>query len=185
MALDLSTEQTFFVNLLRSRISMRTQLASGSNYRLASQLGNDELWEDVRLGFNFFNTYPPIITTITTVDVYPGLFDLTNETTNSVLGSSIMLCCEFFAGIRLQWFEAGVHFEYNDNGISLMRKKQQDYSAIVNGSILSFINATLPVLRKTLAFNQIHPAGQFSGQVSFPRSLTRGLRGTRLGAGGG
>jgi hypothetical protein len=139
----------------------------------------------VRLGFNFFNSYPPIITTITTADVYPGLFDVTNEQQNSMLGSSVMLCCEFFAGIRLQWFEAGVHFEYNDNGISLMRKKQADYAAIINGSLLSFINATLPVLRKTMAFNQVHPAGQFSGQVSFPRSLTRGLRGTRLGAGGG
>ena len=183
MALQLSEQQQFFVNLLRSRVSMRTQLASGSNYRLPSQLGNEELWEDVRLGFNFFNTFPPVITTFTTADAYPGLFDITNEQENSVLGSSIMLCCEFFVGIRLQWFEAGVHFEYNDNGISLMRKKQQDYAAITNGSILSFINATLPVLRKVLAFNQIHPAGQFSGQVSFPRSLTRGLRGTRLGAG--
>lgn len=65
-----------------------------------------------------------------------------------------------------------------------MRKKQQDYAAIVNGSILTFINITLPILRKTIAFRRLGPKGQFSSQVGFPRSLTRGLRGTRLGAGG-
>jgi hypothetical protein len=181
---QLTTEQQFFVDLLRSRLSMRTQLASGSNFRLPGQLSNDELWEDFRMGLNFFNTFPPIVTTYTTSDLYAGAANPTDETTSSVLSTSVMLCAEFFVGIRLQWFEAGVHFEYNDNGISLMRKKQQDYAAIQNGSILSFINATLPVLRKTLAFERVHPKGQFSGQVGFPRSLTRGLRGTRLGMGG-
>ena len=183
MPYDLTVEQQFFVDQLRSRMSMRTQLASGSNFRLPGQLGNDELWEDFRLGLNFFNTFPPITTIYGTKDLYPGLANPTLETNETILATSVMVCAEFFVGIRLQWFEAGVHFEYNDNGISLMRKKQQDYAAIVNGSILSFINGTLPVLRKALAFQRIHPEGQFSGQVSFPRSLTRGLRGTRLGAG--
>lgn len=184
MSYALSESQQFFVDLLRSRVSMRTQLASGSSFRLPGQLGNDELWEDFRMGMNFFNTFPPIVTTYTTADLYAGAANPTDETVSSVLSTPIMVCAEFFVGIRLQWFEAGVHFEYNDNGISLMRKKQQDYAAIVNGTILSFINATLPVLRKTLAFQRIQPKGQFSGQVGFPRSLTRGLRGTRLGMGG-
>jgi hypothetical protein len=88
----------------------------------------------------------------------------------------------FFSGIRLQWFEAGKHFRYNDNGISIERVKQQDYQNVGSG-ILQFINAVLPGLRKTLGFHRIHILGQFSGMVSFPRSLTRGLRGTRLGIG--
>lgn len=184
MSYVLSGAQQAFVDLLRSRLSMRTQRASGSNYRLPGQLSNDELWEDFRMGLNYFNTFPPIVTTYTSDDLYGGSLSPTDESTSTVLTTSVMMCAEFFAGIRLQWFEAGVHFEYNDNGISLMRKKQQDYAAIVNGSILSFINATLPVLRKTLAFQRISPKGQFSGQVGFPRSITRGLRGTRLGMGG-
>lgn len=184
MSYQLSTEQTFFVDLLRSRLSMRTQIASGSSFRLPAQLGNDELWEDYRMGLNFFNTYPPIITTYSSVDLYAGAANPTLETNESVLSTAVMVCAEFFAGIRLQWFEAGVHFEYSDNGISLMRKKQQDYAAIVNGSIMQFINITLPVLRKTLAFDRVHPKGQFSGMIGFPRSLTRGLRGTRIGFGG-
>lgn len=184
MSYVLTVEQQYFVDLLRSRLSMRTQLASGSSMRIPGQLGNDELWEDFRMGLNFFNTYPPIITTYTSTDLYQGSASPTSEDVTSVLSSTVVMCAEFFAGIRLQWFEAGVHFEYNDNGISLMRKKQQDYAAIANGSILSFINATLPILRKTLAFQRITFKGQFSGQVGFPRSLTRGLRGTRLGMGG-
>jgi len=184
MPYQLSTEQLFFVDLLRSRISMRTQLASGSNFRLPGQLSNDELWEDFRMGLNFFNTFPPIITTFTSSDLYAGAANPTDETVSSILSTPVMICAEFFVCVRLQIFEAGTHFEYSDNGISLMRKKQQDYAAIANGSILSFINTTLPVLRKTLAFERIHPKGAFSGQTSFPRSLTRGLRGTRLGMGG-
>ena len=184
MPYTLSVEQQALVDLLRSRVSMRTQLASGSSFRLPGQLGNDELWEDVRQGINFFNTYPPIITTFTSKDIYAGAVNPTLETNESVLSAPIMMCAEFFVGIRLQWFEAGKHFEYNDNGISLMRKKQQDYAAIDNGSILSFINLTLPILKKVIAFNSVHPMGSFSSSIGFPRSLTRGLRGTRLGFGG-
>ena len=184
MSYTLTTEQQYFVDLLRSRLSMRTQLASGSSMRNPGQLGNDELWEDFRMGLNYFNMFPPILTTYTSTDLYAGSANPTSEDPVTVLSSAVMMCAEFFAGIRLQWFEAGQHFEYNDNGISLMRKKQADYAAIANGSVLSFINATLPVLKKTLAFNRIKFKGQFSGQVGFPRSLTRGLRGTRIGMGG-
>jgi hypothetical protein len=184
MGYELSTEQQFFVDLLRSRMSMRTQLASGSSMRLPGQLGNDELWEDFRLGLNYFNMFPPVITTYSSTDLYAGSANPASEDPQSALSTAVMMCAEFFVGIRLQWFEAGVHFEYNDNGISLMRKKQQDYASIANGSILSFINATVPILKKAIAFDRISPKGQFSGQVGFPRSLTRGLRGTRLGMGG-
>lgn len=183
MSYVLTAEQQYFVDLLRSRLSMRTQLASGSSMRNPGQLGNDELWEDFRMGLNYFNMFPPIITTYTSTDLYAGSTNPTSEDPVTVLSSAVMMCAEFFAGIRLQWFEAGQHFEYNDNGISLMRKKQADYAALVNGSILSFINATLPVLKKTLAFSRVYPKGQFSGTISMPRSLTRGLRGTRLGVG--
>lgn len=183
MGYDLSAEQAACVSLLRSRLSMRVQLASGSSMRTPGQLGNDELWEDFRMGLNYFNTFPPIITTYSSADIYAGSGNTTSEDTTSVLSTAAMMCAEFFVGIRLQWFESAIHFEYNDNGVSLMRKKQADYAA-VNAGILQFMNATLPVLKKALAFSRIYPKGQFSGMIGMPRSLTRGLRGTRLGIGG-
>ena len=183
MGYDLSSEQQACVDLLRSRLSMRVQLASGSSMRTPGQLGNDELWEDFRMGLNYFNAFPPIITTYSSADIYATGVNPTVEDASSVLSTAIMMCAEFFVGIRLQWFESSIHFSYNDNGVSLERKKQADYAA-VNAGILQFMTATLPVLKKTLAFSRIHPKGQFSGMISMPRSLTRGLRGTRLGLGG-
>lgn len=90
--LNFTIEQQFFVDLLRSRLSMRTQLASGSNYRVPGQLGNDELWEDFRMGLNFFNTYPPIITTFTSTDLFAGAANPTLETPSSVLSTPVMVC---------------------------------------------------------------------------------------------
>jgi hypothetical protein len=85
-------------------------------------------------------------------------------------------------GTRLEWYEAGRHFRYNDNGISIERVKQADYQNVVGSSVLQYITVVLPILRKALGFNRISIKGQFSGMVAFPRSLTRGLRGTRLGS---
>jgi hypothetical protein len=103
------------------------------------------------------------------------------ESSQSILVTPIMMCAMFFVGLRLQWFEAGVHFQYNDNGISIARDKQPKYQAIIAGSILAYIQTQLPALRKQLAFEGVRPKGSFSGMIAFPRSLTRGLRGTRLG----
>jgi hypothetical protein len=188
-----SLEQQFFINQYRSFFSMRTQMAAGSSFQLKARLGDEELWEDLRLGLNFFNTFPPIITTFTFRDLYDasasslatGQDPLTpeNETDLSIYMTSVMMCAMFMTGVRLQWFEAGKHFRYSDNGISIERVKQPDYANVVAGSIMQYINTVLLNLRKTLGFSRINIKGQFSGMISMPRSLTRGLRGTRLGAG--
>jgi len=94
------------------------------------------------------------------------------------------MCALFYSGLRLQWFEAGKHFRYNDNGISIERAKQQDYANIVNGDILAYLNSTLLMVKKTLGFTLVKPKGLWSGMVAYPRSLSRGLRGTRSGFGG-
>lgn len=191
--MSLSTEQQFWVDQLRSTISMRTTAASGSSYQLSAKLGDAELWEDFRLGLNMFNTTPPIVTAYTSKDLYDASQTATNngqdplspttETSTSVYMSCVMMCAMFFVGLRLQWFEAGKHFRYNDNGISIERVKQGDYQNVVASNILQYISTVLPNIRKTLGFQRIHIRGQFSGMVSFPRSLTRGSRGTRLGVG--
>jgi len=193
MPITLTDNQRYFVNMLRSRLSMRvTTPAPGSSYKLVSALGDDELWEDCRLGLNYFNTAPPILTTYRFKDLYNvnlqaqqnglDLLAPENEDSMSIFMTTVMLCCEFFAGMRLQWFEAGKHFQYNDNGISLVRDKQGKYQNVIGGNILQFLSTTLPNIRTTMAFERVHIRGQFSGMVAYPVSLTRGLRGTRLGS---
>jgi len=188
-----SEAQQFFINLLRSQISHRYQTAAGSSFILSSKLGDEELWEDLRLGINLFNTTPPIITVYKFADLYnASKTEIENggdpiapesETSQSILISSVMMCAMFFTGLRLQWFEAGKHFRYNDNGISIERVKQADYQNIVGSNILQYLQTVLPTVRKALGFQRLSIKGQWSGMVAFPRSLTRGLRGTRLGSG--
>jgi len=188
-----SEAQQFFIDRLRSFLSMRVIPASGSSYQLNSKLSDDELWEDLRLGLNMFNTTPPIITTYSFNDLYSASsqaitrgedpFAPTSETSLSIFMTTVLMCSLFFTGLRLQWFEAGKHFRFNDNGISIERAKQADYANIVGGNILQYLSTTLPMIRRTLALESIKPKGLFSGLISFPRSLTRGLRGTRLGRG--
>ena len=187
-----SDPQQFFINQLRSMISMRVLPAAGSSYQLPARLGDEELWEDLRLGLNMFNTTPPIISTYNFSDLYAASvqsstngedpFSPNAETNLSIFMTTVLMCAMFFTGLRLQWFEAGKHFRYNDNGISIERVKQPDYQNVVGANILQYISAVLPLIRKTIAFERVHIKGQFSSTISFPRSLTRGLRGTRLGS---
>ena len=135
----LKEEQNFFVEMYRQFLSMRITPVAGSTYVLtAERLGTEELWDDLRLGINLFNSWPPSYTYFRYIDMYApfktakdnGEDIITGEATNlsAQMLSPILMCSLFWTGVRLQWFEAGKHFEYNDNGISLMRKKQMDYA---------------------------------------------------------
>lgn len=186
-----SVAQQFYIDQLRSQLSMRLSPASGSSFILPAKLGDEELWEDLRNGIQFFNSYPPVLTTYSFKDLYAASQTTLDsggdplapesETAVSIYGSAILICAQFFTGLRLQWFEAGKHFRYNDNGISIERAKQADYQNIVGSNILTYITSTLTVLKKSIGLQNVYPKGLFSGMVSMPRSLTRGLRGTRLG----
>ncbi len=159
-----------WVDALRSSLSMRLQNAAGSVYRLPDALGREELQEDWIRGLSFFNSYPPNTENFT-------LANLPDE-----LIAPVWMCAEFFSGQRLQWFEAGAHFQYSDNGIVLIRDKQAKYAA-AGQQILQYISTTLILVKKSYRMGSLSIAGQFSSTISFPRSLTRGLRGTRLGMG--
>lgn len=175
-------------------LSMRTTAAGGSSYVLNARLGDEELWEDIRLGLNYFNVLGPALTTFSLTDIYNAQQLAADaggdaqapetEDINSILSTPILMCALFYSGLRLQFFEAGKHFRYNDNGISIERAKQQDYASIVNGDILAYMTNTLPSIKKAISFKRLHPLALFSGMISMPRSLTRGLRGTRAGFGG-
>jgi len=187
--------QEFFIGQLRGMLTMHFSddssgyAVAGSDYGGISKLGDEELWQDLRLGINYFNSYPPVLTTYSFANLYANNANYSDptapesETMESALMTPVLMASLFFVGMRLQFFEAGKHFEYNDNGISISRKKQADYASIVGGSILQYLNQQMALLKKVLAFKSVNPMGLFSGMVSFPRSLTRGLRGTRIGLG--
>jgi hypothetical protein len=185
-----SPAQKFFIDLLRSFLTMRYQKAAGSTYELAdAKLGDEELWEDLRFGLLYFNSAPPTITTYSYKDLYVASErektqggDPTapeSESVLSILIGIVMLCALFYTSMRLQWFEAGKHFQFNDNGISIVRDKQPKYQAIA-GPILQEMTR-LSEIKRSLSLRNFRMKGLFSGMISHPRSLTRGLRGTRLG----
>ena len=187
-----TTAQQYFINLLRSQLSMRITPAAGSAYTLYSKLGDDELWEDLRFGLNYFNTIPPIQSTLRFSDLYSANAQVAsgstsdnpdNENFSSIYETPVIMCAMLFVGIRLGMFEAGKHFRYNDNGISLERAKGQEYQNVLSSYILPYLTTALPLIRTTLAYSQLNIRGQFSGLIGFPRSISRSLRGTRLGSG--
>jgi len=150
---------------------MRVQNAPGSVFKMPDQLGDAELREDWYRGLSFFNSYPPITFGFS----FAQLQDIPD-----VLVDPIWLCAEFHSSQRLQWFEAGVHFQYSDNGIVLTRDRQAKFAAANQGT-LNWISTTLKPTKMAYQMGTLTIAGQFSSVISFPRSLTRGLRGTRLG----
>lgn len=168
---------------------MRFQRAAGSSYELDARLGDEELWEDLRLGLMYFNSAPPTLTTYSYKDLYnasqrekeqggdPIAPD--SESVLSVLIGVVMLCAQFYVGLRLQWFEAAKHFQYNDNGISITRDRQPKYQAISSPLLQEM--ARLSEIKRAITLRTFRMKGLFSGMISHPRSLTRGLRGTRLG----
>lgn len=149
---------------------MRMERATDSVFQLPDRLGNEELREDWIRGLSFFDSFPPNTFTFTFADLPDELI------------TPVWMCAEFFSAQRLQWFEAGVHFQYNDNGITLIRDKQPKYQAI-GSAILQYITTNLKWIKLAYGMSSLHVAGQFSGMISMPRSLTRGIRGTRLGSG--
>jgi hypothetical protein len=186
-----SPAQQFLIDMMKNQLSMLPRPAAGSSFELPAKLGDVELFQDLRMGLGMFNTYPPIFTSLQFNDLYNASSTEVqnggdsaspqNETFESSLIFAVVMCALFQTGLRLQWFEAGKHFEFNDNGITLRRVKQQDYQNIVASSILAFITTSLKPLRQTIAFSRINVKGLFSGTIAMPQSLTRGLRGTRLG----
>ena len=183
------------VNQYRQFLSMNVVPLSGSAYNNASgsKLADEELWQDFRMGLQMFNASAPFMTVLSTNDLYNASAQASssgldpnapeNEDFSSILIQAVEMCALFFTLVRLQVFEAGKHFRFSDNGISIERVKQADYAAIAGGSVIQYITTVLPTLKKTLGMTTLRAIGNFSGLISFPRSLTRGLRGTRLGLG--
>ncbi|KKL74471.1 hypothetical protein LCGC14_2064570 [marine sediment metagenome] len=72
-------------------------------------------------------------------------------------------------------YEAGKHFIYNDNGISLTRDRSAKYAGIFGTLMQSYITS-LKSMRTTYALDNVNIRGMFSSTTGFP-SLSRALRG--------
>lgn len=161
-----------WVYTLRSSLSMREVPASGSVYRLSSQLGDEELKEDLVWALTSFNSWPPIMFSYSFVTLPEGLI------------GPVWALAEFKVGLRLQWFEAGKHFRYIDNGISIERVKQQDYANVGNTILSQLAGINFKLVKQAYRISTMGIKGQFSSMISLPRSIFKSLRGTRLGMGG-
>lgn len=112
-----------------------------------------------------FNFTPPLLTGFTFADIPEAYFSLLSD------GTMI------YALIGLEVLEAGKHFSYSDNGISLTRDRSTKYHSIW-GQLLTNYFAQLIAIKKQLAMSLVKPQGLFSSVVGYPRSLDRALRGT-------
>lgn len=125
-----------------------------------------ELLDHLQTSLNWWNAHPPALTFHSFLDVPQPYFSIIEE--GAVINSLVAL------GV----FEAGKHFIYNDNGISLTRDRSGKYQAIF-GQLMSSYAQHLKMMRTKYALDHVVARGLFSSTTGFPRSLSRALRGVQ------
>ena len=125
-----------------------------------------ELLDHLQTSLNWWNSYPPAITFHTFLEVPQPYYSIIEE--GAVINALIAL------GV----FEAGKHFIYNDNGISLTRDRSGKYQAIY-GQLMATYAQYLKAMRMKYALDHVNVRGLFSSTTGFPRSLSRALRGVQ------
>jgi len=123
-----------------------------------------ELLDYLQNSLNWWNAYPPALT-------FHSFLDLPQPYQSIVEEGAVIKGLE-----ALGIFEAGKHFMYNDNGISITRDRSAKYQAIWNGILANYVQ-NLKQMRTKFALDQVHAKGIFSSTTGFPRSLSRALRG--------
>lgn len=123
-----------------------------------------EILDYLQQSLNWFNAHPPILTLYSFSDLPENITYIIER--GAVLSALIAL------GI----LEAGKHFSYNDNGLSLTRDRSGKYSQIY-AALLQQYSADLKALKMKIGMSSIQPKGMFSSTTGFPRSLSRALRG--------
>lgn len=125
-----------------------------------------EILDYLQESLNWWNSYPPALTFHSFIDLPTPYYSIVEE-------GAVIKALE-----ALGIFEAGKHFIYNDNGISLTRDRSAKYQAIWN-SLLSNYVQHLKSMRTKYALDNVTMKGQFSSTTGFPRSLSRALRGVQ------
>jgi len=145
---------------VRSRLYMHQDLGG-----FANKFPRDrEVLDYLQDSLNWWNAFPPTLTYHTFMDIPSPYYSIIEE--GAVINGLKAL------GI----YEAGKHFIYNDNGISLTRDRSAKYAGIF-GPLMQAYAANLKAMRTKYALSSITIRGQFSSTTGFPRSLSRALRG--------
>lgn len=125
-----------------------------------------EILDFLQVSLNWWNAYPPALT-------WHNFMDLPMPYQSVVEEGAVIKALE-----ALGIFEAGKHFIYNDNGISIQRDRSAKYQAIWNGLLQQYVQH-LKAMRTKYALDHVTIKGVFSSTTGFPRSLSRALRGVQ------
>jgi len=151
----------FMAERVRSMMYMHSDMGG-----FANKFPRDrEILDYLQESLNWWNAHPPAVTFHSFTDIPSAYYAIIEE--GAVIKGLIAL------GI----YEAGKHFAYSDNGLSLTRDRSGKYQAIFSGLFQSYINS-LKAMRTKYALDNVTARGMFSSTVGFPRSLSRALRGT-------
>ena len=125
-----------------------------------------EILDYLQGSLNWWNAYPPALTFHLFTDLPSPYYAIIEE-------GAVIKALE-----ALGIFEAGKHFMYNDNGISITRDRSAKYQAIWNGLLSNYVQH-LKSMRTKYALDHVNIRGLFSSTTGFPRSLSRALRGVQ------
>ena len=123
-----------------------------------------EILDFLQDSLNWWNAYPPAITFHTFLAIPQPYWAIVEK--GAVITGLTAL------GV----YEAGKHFIYNDNGISLTRDRSAKYAGIF-GPLMQMYITNLKSMRVKYALDHVNVRGMFSSTTGFPRSLSRALRG--------
>jgi len=124
-----------------------------------------EVLDYLQESLNWWNAHPPALTFHSFIDIPQPYYAIVEE------GALIK------ALQAIGIYEAGKHFIYNDNGISLTRDRSAKYQAVWTLLLQNYAQS-LKAMRTKYALDNINMLGIFSSTTGYPRSLSRALRGT-------
>lgn len=146
---------------VRSMLYMHADMAGFSNKFPRDR----ELLDHLQTSLNWWNAHPPALTFDDFISI-PEPYHYLLTTGAVILGLQAV-------GI----FEAGKHYIYNDNGISLTRDRSGKFQSIY-ATLLQTYAIQLKAARVKYAMDGFGVRGIFSSTTGYPRSLSRALRGT-------
>jgi hypothetical protein len=159
-----STNESIIKGIMLERVRSQLYMHEDMGGFINKFPRNRELLDHLQTSLNWWNAYPPAITFHSFLDVPQPYYSIIEE--GAVINALVAI------GV----FEAGKHFIYNDNGISLTRDRSGKYQAIFNQLMTSYIQ-NLKAMRTKYALDHVIARGLFSSTTGFPRSLSRALRG--------
>lgn len=148
------------LDAVRSKLFMHLDAGGYKN----KYLSNREMLDFLQNGLDWFNAEPPLVTAFNFKSLPQQYYRVVE------MGAII------HALIGLEIFEAGKHFSYSDNGISITRDRSGKYLSIYS-SLVQTYREELKRIKQIYAMNHFGMRGMFSSTVGYPRSLSRALRG--------